>query len=236
MDDDLEVPDLTMFIAAAAHDMKNSVGMLNGVLENLLLDESIKTTPVYQQITHMLYETGRMNNNLIQLLALYKEVGTPSYPFDLASQIIADFVNEITTRNQILLDAKGISFVVDYPEDKVWYFDEDLVLGVVSHAINNAIHYTHDKIRLAFIENGDFLEIRVEDNGRGYPSSMLEAANGDRMGIKKAAVNFMTNSTGLGLHFSNEVAKMHKHRGRAGSMRLENGGQWGGGCFVLCLP
>ncbi len=29
---------------------------------------------------------------------------------------------------------------------------------------------------------------------------------------------------------------MHKHRERRGSLRLENGGAFGGGCFVLSLP
>jgi two-component system sensor histidine kinase SenX3 len=29
---------------------------------------------------------------------------------------------------------------------------------------------------------------------------------------------------------------MHKHRERCGALRLENGGQYGGACFVLTLP
>jgi hypothetical protein len=29
---------------------------------------------------------------------------------------------------------------------------------------------------------------------------------------------------------------MHKHRGRCGALRLENGGAYGGGCFILTLP
>ena len=49
-------------------------------------------------------------------------------------------------------------------------------------------------------------------------------------------VNFLTNSSGLGLFFASEVAKMHKRRQRGGSIRLENGGPLGGGCFVLTLP
>ena len=49
-------------------------------------------------------------------------------------------------------------------------------------------------------------------------------------------VNFLTNSAGLGLYFSSEVAKMHRHRGRHGTLRLENGGRYGGGCFILRLP
>ena len=43
-------------------------------------------------------------------------------------------------------------------------------------------------------------------------------------------------STDLGPYFSIEVAKMRKHRERHGALRLENGGSYGGGCFVLTLP
>ena len=55
-----------------------------------------------------------------------------------------------------------------------------------------------------------------------------------------SGVNFLTNSSGLGLYFACEVAKMHKHRQRGGSVQLENGAPGdttlGGGCFVLRLP
>ena len=61
---------------------------------------------------------------------------------------------------------------------------------------------------------------------------MLDAGASAMSGAARG-VNFLTNSTGLGLYFSSEVAKMHKHRGRSGALRLENGGAYGGGCFVL---
>jgi two-component system sensor histidine kinase SenX3 len=229
--DDQKQPDLSLFLASAAHDMKNSVGMLSGTLEVMLADASVKMMPAYQQIAHMLYETRRLNNNLIQLLALYKEVGSAAYPFDPQTQELAQLVSEIEAQNRVLLDAKGVSFETDFDPDLIWIYDDDLVVGVISHAINNAIHYTKDKIRLIIKQVDGFLEIRIEDNGSGYPQAMLDA------GVTiKAGVDFMTGSTGLGLYFSGEVAKMHKHRGRHGSLTLENGGLDGGGCFVLRLP
>ncbi|HEX8788318.1 MAG TPA: ATP-binding protein, partial [Telluria sp.] len=90
-------------------------------------------------------------------------------------------------------------------------------------------------VRLAIHETDGWLELRVEDNGPGYSPALLKAgeiAARDTLG----GVNFLTNSAGLGLYFSGEVAKMHRHRGRQGSVRLENGGRYGGGCFVLRLP
>ena len=231
MQDHSSNPHMLMFLASAAHDMKNSIGMLSGTLETVLRDPAVQAMPAYRQMAHLLYETRRINDNLIQLLALYKEVGSPSYPFDPQPQAIADFVAEVEAQHRVLLDAKGVTFEATYPSDLIWCFDEDLVLGVVGHALNNAIHYTGDKICLFIKPAGEFLEIRVEDNGRGFPAAMLEAGAAIDSGV-----DFTTGSTGLGLYFSSEVAKAHKHRGRDGSVALENGGTYGGGCFVLRLP
>jgi signal transduction histidine kinase len=135
----------------------------------------------------------------------------------------------------VLLDAKGIALEVELERDLIWHLDEDLIVGVVSHAVNNAAHYTRDRIRLSLRQAGELLEIRVEDNGEGYPQALLAAGAAGLTGAA-SGIDFRTNSAGLGLYFSREVARMHRHRGRAGSVRLENGGAFGGGCFVLSLP
>ena len=233
-----ETPDsneLSLFLASTAHDMKNSVSVLAGTLETLLAGASPRTEAAYPQMAHMLYQTKRLNDNLIQLLALYKQVGKPEYPFDVQSLEIGGFVEQIVANVRVLLDSRGITLETDYDPTLIWHFDEDLVIGVIGHAINNAVHYTADKIRLAISVVDECLEIRVEDNGGGYPHAMLDAGVSAMSGVH-TGVNFLTNSTGLGLYFSSEVAKMHKHRQRSGEIRLENGGAWGGGCFVMRLP
>lgn len=227
--------ELFLFLASTAHDMKNSISVLSGTLENLLLEAAPGTEKAYPQMAHMLYQTRRLNDNLMQLLALYKQVGKPGYPFDIQPLQLGDVMEQVVGAGRILLASRGITLATDFDPHLIWHFDEDLIIGVLGHAINNAIHYTRDSIRIVIAEVDGCLEIRVEDNGDGYPDAMLEAGLSAMHGAS-AGVNFLTNSTGLGLYFSSEVAKMHQHRGRAGSLRLENGGHYGGGCFVLTLP
>ena len=226
--------ELFLFLASTAHDMKNSVSVLSGTLESLLHDAPANA-PDTPQMAHMLYQTKRINDNLLQLLALYKHVGTPEYPFEIEPLQVAALVEQVVAGERILLDAKGITLALDIDNELIWHFDEDLIIGVLDHAINNAIHYTANKIRLVAAEVDGYLELRVEDNGPGYPDSMIKAGVSAMSGVR-TGVNFLTNSAGLGLFFSSEVAKMHKHRQRSGSLHLENGGQYGGGCFVLRLP
>ncbi|TFW17578.1 HAMP domain-containing histidine kinase [Massilia arenosa] len=238
MDDSTSSSDLSLFLASTAHDMKNSISVLAGTLEGLLARTTPETeaaTKDYAQMAHMLYQTKRLNDNLIQLLALYKQVGKPEYPFDMQPLELGALVEQVVSAERVLLKSKNIALDLDYDPHLVWHFDEDLIIGVVGHAINNAIHYTRDRVRLAIAVVDNCLEIRVEDNGRGYPPAMLEASAA-AMTAQRQGVNFLTNSTGLGLYFSSEVAKMHRHRGRTGHLRLENGGAFGGGCFVLTLP
>jgi two-component system sensor histidine kinase SenX3 len=252
-------PELFMFLASTVHDMKNSISVLSGTLENLLAAASSATEHAqqrppeppqpqdqpaqYEQLGQMLYQTRRLNDNLIQLLALYKEVGKPGYPFDPAAHRVSELVDQVKGQARILLQSRGVTLDVDFPPDAIWTFDEDLIIGVLVHAINNAIRYTRDRIRLSVRVDGDYLELRVEDNGGGFPPAILETGAGAGAGalktaggVNKVGVNFLSNSSGLGLYFSSEVAKMHKHRQRHGGIALENGGALGGGCFVLRLP
>ncbi|MET0980735.1 MAG: HAMP domain-containing sensor histidine kinase [Telluria sp.] len=238
MDDTRHSPELMMFLASTAHDMKNSISVLSGTLERLLGDGAERTearSETYPQMAQMLYQTRRLNDSLMQLLALYKQVGTPAYPFDVQPVETGELAAQIVALGQVLLAARDMSLELDVEPGLLWHLDEDLVVGVVSHAVNNAVHYTRDRIRLSLRRNGDMLDIRVEDNGEGYPQALLEAGAGALTGLN-SGVDFHGNSAGLGLYFSREVARMHRHRGRTGCVRLENGGALGGGCFILSLP
>jgi two-component system sensor histidine kinase SenX3 len=230
-------PDLFLFLASTVHDMKNSISVLSGTMETLLAsaDATFKESKAYGEMSQMLYQTKRLNDNLIQLLGLYKQVGTSEYPLDIQLNYVTDLVEQVIASERVLLESKGITLDYDVDPDLVWHFDEDLLIGVLGNAINNAVRYTNARIKLDIIQVDGYLEIRVEDDGRGYPANMLESG-AIAMSGKRGGVNFLTNSTGLGLFFSSEVLKMHKHRERHGGLRLENGGAYGGGCFVLRLP
>ncbi len=237
MDDTPQAHDLFVFLASTAHDMKNSISVVSGTLERLLADAApgapLHDSAAYPQMAQMLYQTRRLNDNLMQLLALYKEVGTPAYPLDIALADVAQLGAQVAAGNRVLLGAREIAFDIDAAPGLCWHLDEDLVIGVVNHAINNATRYTRDRIRLSMMAVDGMLEICVEDNGDGFPPALLAA--GAAAG-RARAVDFGANSAGLGLYFATEVAQMHTHRGAAGTVRLENGGQLQGGRFILRLP
>ena len=223
-------PDTTEFLASSVHDMKNSISILIDGLERVLGQVSPESFPAYRDMVHMTYEAKRINSNLIQLLTVYK-VGKNIYPFDPLPQSIDEFTLNIFSQQAPLLQSQGITMELDYDKTLYWQFDEDLVGGVICHALNNAGRYTKDKVKLVIRKYHEMLELRVDDNGSGFPAHMVQEGIAAMHGT-----NFQGGSTGLGLYFSAMVAKMHFRKGKTGEISLENGGAYGGACFVLRLP
>ena len=137
MEDQHSSPELFLFLASTVHDMKNSISVVSGTLESLLAAEQAKASPqadpAYLQMAQMLYQTKRLNDNLIQLLALYKEVGKPGYPFDPTPRSVRELVEQVEGQARILLQSRGIAFETDFAPDAIWTFDEELVIRVLVH-------------------------------------------------------------------------------------------------------
>lgn len=227
--DDISFSDL---IASSIHDMKNSLNLQVSALEKIAMQSRDKgDSATFDDLGRVIYQSNRMNLNLIELLSLYK-LGKSIYPVDINEHAVSELIEEAVLQNQTMMDFKGIRVTTDCAPDCFWYMDRELVKGVLVNALNNAYLYTQDKIHIAASQQGKLLELRVEDNGRGYPERLLQ--QGDASSDK--AVNFESGSTGLGFYFSDRVAKLHKNGGLRGALTIENGGSLGGGCLVLHLP
>lgn len=222
----------TDLIASSIHDMKNSLNLQVSALEGIARQSRDKgDLALFQDLGRVIYQSNRMNLNLVELLSLYK-LSKSIYPLDITEQAVAEVIEEAVMQNQSMMDFKGIVVSVDCAPDCYWYMDRELVKGVLVNALNNAFHYTRDQIHIIARLQDKRLELRVEDNGAGYPKRML--VNPDLSG--EQGVSFETGSTGLGFYFSEQVARLHKNGRQRGALAIENGGSLGGGCFVLRLP
>jgi K+-sensing histidine kinase KdpD len=220
------------FMASTVHDMKNSLMMQVNSLE-IIASQCQRSGDVEtaHSLGAIIFDASRMNSSLIQLLSLYK-FDCSVYPLDINEQNIADILQQAVLQDKSSQQFKGIAVTIECDPDLQWYVDRDLLTGIVINALNNAYHYTTDKVRIVASLAVSQLEVRVEDNGSGYPAHML-----DKNQLSDArAVHFSSGSTGLGFHFASRAAKMHKNGTLRGSLSIENGGLWGGGCFVVRLP
>lgn len=218
------------FLASIVHDMKNSLGMILTAAEESVGACSSLGCPSSKRLSQMQYETKRLNNNLVQLLTLYK-MDQAQYTVHITDNAVRDFIDETILQNRGLLDYRGITVVTSCPDELCWFFDNNLISGVINNILNNAYRYTRDRLSITAQEQNGSLVLTVQDNGSGYPESMLHSTEHDLKGT-----SFTTGSTGLGLYFAAIVAGLHKNRGKSGYIHISNGGDLGGGCFSIYLP
>lgn len=222
--------DISTFLLSSIHDMKNSMGVMAAYLSDALASLEETKGTAREKTALALYEAQRVTDHLIQLLAIYK-IEQAFYPFDPQDHALADLAHEAMARVVDLAELRGIELSCDCSDELYGWFDHELVFGVVVQALHNALRYSKSRVNLSIQAHESGIRIRVEDDGPGYPEFLLAQGNARDRGI-----NFETGSTGLGLYFAGVVAGMHKGAGRAGTLRLENGGGLGGGCLVLELP
>lgn len=164
------------------------------------------------------------------MLLLYK-YENKKLSLDINEHNLEEFLEDIAIENRTILQTHEIQLDITCDPRLTGYFDDNLVRSVLNSAINNSQRYTRDQILLSAEDREDFIVLRVEDNGDGFPDDMLEAqaVNGTSNRIDQG-------STQLGLYFANLIARIHINRDNQGFIRFENRVNLSGGCFSLWLP
>ena len=222
--------DFSAILGSAVHDMKNSLCLLMQSIENLG-QSLVEADPLSREhLASAHYEAARLNTGLVQLLSLYR-AGSDNLPINIDEYHIEDVIEDLLATNESYLNHKNMSLEVNQSADLVWYLDADLIGILLNDVLINAMRYSKKKILLSVYTEDQQLIFKLEDDGPGYPHSMLEAHN-----INMQHCDIAQGRTGLGLFFARLIAKAHSKSETEGTISLENGGSLGGSVFILTLP
>lgn len=216
-------------LASLVHDMKNSLSMVVHTLDEVTSDPAFHYDKS-ERISALQNEARRLNNNLIELLTLYK-IENERISATIEDVDIDNFLQELIAENSASAAANGISLSYACDPDLFGYFDEGLIRGVLNNLVGNGIRYTQDQLIVSAGQEEGYLVFRVEDNGAGYPQPMLQAQSPDQ-----SSGDLVEGRTKLGLHFASMIAGMHANGEQKGFIRLQNNYHLAGGCFSIWLP
>lgn len=218
-----------IILAATVHDVKNSLGLIDGQLNDVAQRIGSVDEQSAQEIRRIQLECGRINNGLVHMLGLYKmQKGhfAPNFDDVLVSDVIAD----TTARYRELLKSMDIQLEFnDKSPDCVWFMDAMLIEGLLANVMTNTIRYTRSSLQFNVEEIDGWLNIKITDDGLGYPDAMVEFVK------EPEKIDFQTGSTGLGLYFCQRIAGMHTNGDKIGYIALSNN-EAGGASFDLWLP
>lgn len=222
--------DFSTVLGSAVHDMKNSLCLLMQSIESLG-QSLVETDPESRKhLASAHYEAARLNTGLVQLLSLYR-AGSDNLPLNIDEYHVEDIIEDLLATNESYLNHKNMILEVSQSADLIWYLDADLIGILLNDVLINAMRYSQKKILLSVYTEHKQLVFKVEDDGPGYPQSMLEANS-----IKMQHCDIGEGRTGLGLFFARLIAQAHNKGDTKGNISLENGGSLGGSVFILTLP
>lgn len=214
-------------LAFSVHEMKNSLSTISELIRHFKIQEQFDAK---KELGQLEFEANRVNNNLMQLLVLYK-IDEAKFSPDVDECLVLDILNEVVAQQTSLFAINGLELKIDCPDDLMCYCDSNLISNAISTVVNNSQRYARKQVLLSASEQNGYVGIHVEDDGAGYPEHFLnpEALNNTK-------VNLNTGSTGLGLFFVSTIAKMHANGDKKGYIELKNHCPLGGAKFSLMLP
>lgn len=230
MTDKRHLIDFSTVLAAAVHDMKNSLCLLRQTIEDLTKAMPTGNAEANEHLATAHYEAARLNTGLVQLLSLYR-AEMENLPINVDECFVEDIVEELKANNKNYILHKKMHLEVELQDDINWYLDSDLIHLLLNDMLVNATRYSKSKILLRVGKQNGFLIFQIEDDGPGYPDSMLKATVIDIQDF-----DISQGRTGLGLFFARLIAEAHSNGDNRGSISLSNGGILGGSVFTLKLP
>lgn len=216
-----------LVLASIVHDIKNALGALIQRVEHIRRKPGLDQDPDLQRLE---LDAMRLNQRLIQLLVMYK-IESRAFQLLIDEHAARDVIDEAVSQ-QYACPRDPVHITIACHDDLLCYCDFQNLGNVLATVIDNALRYSRHAIRVSAEEDEGYVVFVVEDDGPGYPESMLEANWAEVSHI----ADWMTGHTGLGLYFASVIAGLHKNAGRRGSVKLDNHSRLGGARFRLFLP
>ena len=216
-----------IILGSTVHDIKNSLGTLLGLIQELASKQSVDQVDDIRQLE---FEANRINHSLMQLLVMYK---IDSDKFNLIEDEYAalDLLHETKAQQDRLPHLQKIQVRIDCSDELLCYCDYQHVTNALGTILNNAQRYSRQLVVISALEVDGYVRFCIEDDGDGYPQHLLNADLSNQSDL-----DWVTGNTGLGLYFVAAVAKFHKNHDKFGFVKIDNESSLGGARFSLYLP
>ena len=221
------------FFAAVSHELRTPLHAIVGYTHLLSTDSFGDMPPPASRAAERASVCAEHLARLIDDVLLLTTAEIDRLPVYPATVQLAPWAAEVLEPLRRQAEAKGLRFAVDIPAGlPVMQVDPERLRQVLYALVTNAIKYTpRGHVRVAAREDGEGVEVRVEDSGPGVAlqdrARIFEA-------FEQVADDARTDSihrgTGLGLSVA---ARLTDRLG--GSLRLEQP-EDGGSAFVVWLP
>lgn len=219
-------------ISNISHDLKTPITAVKGYVEGIM-DGVADTPEKMDRYVRTIYNKTMEMDHLINELTFYSKIDTNRIPYTFSKLNVESYFSDCAEEVGIELETRGIQFVfANYVDKNVQIIaDGEQIRRVINNLINNAIKYRDKEktiIKITVKDVGDFIQVEVEDNGKGIAAKDLPCIF-DRFYRTDVSRNSSKGGSGIGLSIVRKI--MEDHGGKVWATSKEGIGTIV--CFVL---
>ncbi len=215
-----------MLISNIAHDLKTPITAIKGYSEGIL-DGVADTPEKRERYLKTIYNKANEMNTLINELTLYSNIDTNKIPYNFRKLSVKDYFTDCMEELKMDLENQHVqlTFFNYVDEDILMIADPEQLGRVIHNIIGNAIKYMRAEepsfISMRIKDVGDFIQVEIEDNGRGIANKDLPYIF-DRFYRADASRNSAAGGSGIGLSIVKKI--IEDHGGKIWATSKENVG------------
>ena len=199
-------------ISNISHDLKTPITAVKGYVEGIM-DGVADTPEKMNRYIRTIYNKANEMDRLINELTFYSKIDTNRIPYTFNKIHVKDYFEDCIDELSVELESSGVSLTYfDYlEEDAIVIADAEQLKRVINNIISNSLKYmnkTRGVINIRLRDVGDFIQIEIEDNGKGIAQKDL-ANIFDRFYRTDASRNSSKGGSGIGLSIVKKIMEDH---------------------------
>jgi signal transduction histidine kinase len=199
-------------ISNISHDLKTPITAVKGYVEGIM-DGVADTPEKMNKYIRTVYTKANEMDRLINELTFYSKIDTNRIPYTFNKISIGDYFEDCVDELTVELESSGVSLTYfNYLEGPaVVIADAEQIKRVINNIISNSMKYMNKPkgaIIIRLRDVGDFIQIEIEDNGKGI--SQKDLANVfDRFYRTDTSRNSSKGGSGIGLSIVKKIMEDH---------------------------
>jgi len=199
-------------ISNIAHDLKTPITAVKGYAEGLL-DGVADTPQKREKYLRTINNKANEMDALLNELTLYSKIDTNRIPYNFSKLNVSEYFNDCIEEVGMDLESKnmGVTYFNYVDNDVMIIADPEQLRRVINNIIGNSVKYMKDQkgqINIRIKDVGDFIQVEIEDNGRGIANKDLPYIF-ERFFRADASRNSATGGSGIGLSIVKKIIEDH---------------------------
>lgn len=199
-------------ISNISHDLKTPITAIKGYVEGIM-DGVADTPEKMERYIRTIYNKANDMDNLINELTLYSKIDSNRIPYNFSTISVNDYFDDCASDLKIDIESRGIKFdYLNYVEGDVKIIaDAEQLKRVINNIVSNSAKYmdkSQKQIHLRVKDVGDFVQVEIEDNGKGIGAKELPYIF-ERFYRTDASRNSATGGSGIGLSIVKRIIEEH---------------------------